>query len=65
MTHVGGFTPWRFKYLSDQHGGVNNEWRTTEILSSYNAFIDADACCIGSMANAAFYQHFQLPERMV
>lgn len=28
MIHIGGFTPWNFKYLSDKHGGVNNEWRT-------------------------------------
>lgn len=65
MTHIGGFTPWRFKYLSTKHDGVNNEWRTTQILSSYNAYVDADACCIGSMSNSAFYQHFKLPERMV
>jgi hypothetical protein len=25
----------------------------------------ADACCIGAMANAAFYRHYPLPERFV
>jgi hypothetical protein len=22
MIHVGGFTPWNFKYVDDQHGGI-------------------------------------------
>lgn len=66
--HVGGFTPWAFKYTSEdgaggQHGGVETEWRTVELLSAYNALVDADALHLSAMANASFYRHLKLPER--
>lgn len=92
MIHIGGFTPWltntlwfwkserfsfrAFKYITNEHGGVATEWQTVEITSAYNAYLDADACCVQvscqqmlshcvhhvlqAMANAAFYQHFPL-----
>ena len=53
---VGGFTPWAFKYVDAKHGGVPTEWQTAMILSQYNALLDADACCVDAMANAALYQ---------
>ena len=71
MIHMGGFTPWHFKYVSDgmcssrcKHPGVATEWATVVVTSSYNVFADADACCgVGTMANAALWQHHPLPWR--
>jgi len=82
MIHVGGFTPWAFKYVNFSsactvdggcipanpkqcchHRGVETEWATMKIFTAYNAFDDADACCIGAMANSALYQHFPLPSQ--
>ena len=65
MIHIGGFTPWDKKYTDHQasggkHGGVPTEWRTVEICSCFNAYIDADALGIGCMANASVYQHHPL-----
>jgi hypothetical protein len=61
MIHVIGFVPWSFKYLTPKHGGVASEWQCSKILSSYNAYIDADACCdINTMSNAALYSHYKL-----
>ena len=37
----------------------------TQVFTAYNAYVDADACCIGAMANAALFQHFPLPSSMV
>ena len=65
MIHVAGFTPWAFKYVDSRHGGVPTEWESSELFSAFNAFVDGDACCIGVMANAAFFQHFPLPARLV
>jgi hypothetical protein len=70
MLHVGGFTPWWFKYTQDgpggknvsKHKGVETEWETMGVIGAYNAFDDGDACCVGSMANSAFYQHYPLPK---
>jgi hypothetical protein len=61
MIHVGGFTPWDLKYTDftgRKHGGVATEWRYAEILSCFNAYMDADAPSLGPMANASFFQHF-------
>lgn len=37
MIHVGGFTPWYFKYVGahSQHGheGVATEWETIKVIS--------------------------------
>lgn len=65
MITVGGFTPSVFKYVGWKHQGVETEWETVKLLSGYNAMLDADACCVGAMANAVFYQHYPLPERLV
>eukprot|EP00041_Stephanoeca_diplocostata_P023877 m.595310 g.595310 ORF g.595310 m.595310 type:complete len:861 (+) comp22400_c0_seq6:200-2782(+) len=68
LIHIGGFVPWHYKYVKDgkcgahcKHGGVETEWATVCAMSGYNAYIDADACCIGAMANAALWQHYPLP----
>ena len=113
MIHVGGFTPWWFKYTSDgpggtsvsKHKGVETEyvkifklfyskkkddccsfgesvltllflslslffpkflsrWATMDLIGAYNAFDDGDACCVGAMANSAFYSHYPLPVKL-
>ena len=70
--HIGGFTPWWYKYTSDgpgcphcKHKGVETEWETMGIVGAYNAFDDGDACCVGTMANSALYMHYPLPEQLV
>ena len=63
IIQVHGFTPWAFKYVDDDHPGVATEWLTVTILSNFNAIVDADACCVGTMTNAAFYMHYPLKER--
>ncbi len=67
MIHVGGFTPWAWKYTEHpgaggKHHPVHTEWKTVEIVSAYNAFIDADAIAFAAMANASFFMHFPLKE---
>ncbi len=65
---VDGFTPWDEKYTKftgGKHGGVATEWRYAEILSCFNACMDADAPGLDSMANASFFQHFPLRRRYV
>jgi hypothetical protein len=63
MIHVAGFVPWAFKYLTPAHDGVATEWQAVKVMSAFNAFVDADACChINTFANSAFYQHYPLAE---
>ncbi|MBQ9874308.1 MAG: hypothetical protein IJM30_07575 [Thermoguttaceae bacterium] len=64
---VRGFTPWDSKYTDHgnagcKHPGVATEWRHAEILSNYNAYLDADALGCGAMANASFFRHFPLKD---
>ncbi len=66
MIHVGGFTPWDQKYTDytgGRHGGVPTEWRYAEILSCFDAYMDADAPGLHAMANASVFHHFPLAER--
>lgn len=63
MIHVGGFTPWDQKYTDftgGKHGGVPTEWRYGEILSCFNAYMDADAPGLHAMANASVFQHYPM-----
>jgi hypothetical protein len=69
VIQVAGFVPWAFKYTSfrspswfagGHHDGVPTEWHYAEILSCFNAYMDADALGLGAMANASFYQHYPL-----
>ena len=67
MIHIGGFTPWAYKYTDHpgaggKHGGVPTEWEMAKIVSAYNGFVDADALGLGSMANASFYMHYPLQD---
>lgn len=62
MIHVGGFLPWAYKYTNyaqagGTHDGVPGEWHYAEILSCFNAYMDADALGVSAMANASVYQH--------
>lgn len=67
MTTVGGFIPWHIKYTEaggkGGHGGVESEWRFTEILSCYNCVKDADAAGYCGLANASAFTHFPLDEK--
>lgn len=68
MIHIGGFTPWAFKYTEHKGAGgkhhpVHTEWELARVVSAYNGYIDADAIGFGAMANASFYQHFPLRKR--
>ena len=70
MIHFSGFTPWAIKYtdhgnVGGKHGGVDTEWETTRIATSYNAYMDADAIGYVGMANASVFQHYPLPDRLV
>ncbi len=63
MVNIGGFPPWQFKYSNSpsagsQHDPVATEWRYAEIVSAYNAFMEADTY----MANGSFTQHFPLKQ---
>ncbi len=65
MINVGGFPPWAFKYTNfgsagGGNGGVATEWHYARILSSYNAFMEADALGDSALPNASFTQHFPL-----
>ncbi len=63
FTYLGGFPPWAFKYTKHaggSHEDVPTEWEYSRVISSYNAFKDADAIGYGALANASFWQHFPL-----
>ncbi len=68
ILHIGGFTPWAYKYTSEpgcggRHGGVDSEWELVRIASAYGGFIDADALGHGALANASFFMHYPLAPR--
>ncbi len=66
VIHVGGFVPWDQKYTMHtgaKHDGVPSEWRYAEILSCFNAYMDADAPGLHAMANASVYALFPLKKR--
>lgn len=72
VIHVAGFVPWGYKYTDfrtpawfagGKHSGVPAEWKYAEILSCFNAYMDADALGLSAMANASFYQHYPLKAR--
>lgn len=68
VIHVAGFVPWAYKYTDfrgagGKHAGVPTEWRYAEILSCFNAYMDADALGLSAMANASFFQHYPLATR--
>ena len=68
VLHIGGFTPWTWKYTNhpgagSKHGGVDSEWKYAQIISEYTGVMDADALGLSGMANASFYQHHPLKKR--
>ncbi len=70
MIQVCGFTPWAMKYTSSKDAGgkyhaVHAEWMLVKVVSAYNAYLDADAIGIVSMANASVYRHYPLPNRLI
>lgn len=69
VIHAAGFVPWAYKYTDHgqaggTHRAVPTEWKYAEILSCFNAYMDADALGYSAMANASFYQHYPLPKRI-
>ncbi|HEY5914258.1 MAG TPA: GxGYxYP domain-containing protein [Verrucomicrobiae bacterium] len=65
---VGGFTPWPYKYTSHstppgKHDGVPTEWEFGRLISQFNGYMEADAAGLAAMANASFFQHYQLANR--
>ncbi len=67
IVKIGGFPPWPFKYTTHagagRHEPVPTEWEFTRIISQYNAYKEADAAGLGSMANASFHAHYPLRDR--
>lgn len=67
MITVCGFNPWQLKYTTHggkgKHGGVDAEWRFTEVLSAYNMIKDADAYGYCGIANASVYTKYPLKEK--
>ena len=64
--YIGGFPAWAFKYTQRSggiHGDVATEWEFSRIISSYNAFKDADAIGFGALANSSFWTHFPLEKK--
>lgn len=64
---IGGFTPWPFKYtdargVGGRHGGVPTEWEFSRLISEHNAYVEADAAGLSSMANASFHRHYPLAD---
>jgi len=67
ILHIGGFTPWMWKYTNEspggsRHGAVATEWEKNKVASIYNAVIDSDALDLSGMANASLYQHFPMDD---
>lgn len=66
MTAIHGFVPWQYKYtnisapVAGSEGAVAAEWQCVQIVSGYNAYLDADAPGIGTMVNASVYTHVPL-----
>ena len=65
MVQISGFTPWNYKYTrfkgaGGKHGEVDTEWRHAELLSNFNAYMDADAVGYSDMANASVFSKFPL-----
>ena len=65
LIHLVGFVPWMFKYVDAKHAGVATEWEMVQLIAAYNVYVDADACCIQGMSNAAFYSQMPLARRYV
>lgn len=64
--YIGGFPSWAYKYTKHaggKHEDVETEWEFSRIISSYNAFKDADAIGLGALANSSFWQHFPLKDK--
>ncbi len=67
MTHIVGFVSWAFQILEPPHTlEFASEWQCVQrwFHRTMHFFVDADACCVATMANAAFYMHYPLPQTM-
>lgn len=63
---VMGYVPWDRKYTAtagpSNHSDVHTEWHFCEIISSFNAILDADSAPYGILSNASLYRHYPLKE---
>ncbi|MGH3659929.1 MAG: hypothetical protein ACRDUA_25090, partial [Micromonosporaceae bacterium] len=61
---VHGFVPWMYKYTTvggaGGHDPVPTEWRFAQVVSAFNAYVDADAEGLDGMANASVFRHAPL-----
>jgi hypothetical protein len=73
MIQFAGFTPWAHKYSNQISGGwhpggshspLNSEHRLAKLITSFNAYMDGDAPNLMFMANASFYQHYPIPDKV-
>lgn len=68
MVHIGGFPRFEKKYSTEaggKHEPVPTECRFSEIISCFNAYMDADAPGFEAMANASVFQHYPLEQYYV
>ncbi|MBQ9359260.1 MAG: hypothetical protein IJT95_06930 [Abditibacteriota bacterium] len=66
LTCVSGYLPWDKKYsdaAGGKHGVVEGEWALAGLLSSFNAYLDADAVNYPGMCNASFFALEPLKKR--
>lgn len=67
MVMLGGFVPWPHKYTTHagagRHEPVPTEWEFARLVSQFNAYFEADAAGLGSIANASFNRHYPLADR--
>lgn len=66
VIHIGGFTPWVFKYTSrvDENAPdeVSSELELVRVMSMYNCINGGDAVSWSTMANASVFMHFKMEE---
>ena len=66
MNQVSGFHSWDRKYTiraGGIHDDVPGEWRYAEILSNFNAYMDADALALSGMSNGSVFCKFTMKEK--
>lgn len=64
---VCGYVPWHKKYTREsgtsKHSAIDSEWQFCNIISSFNAILDADSAEYSEITNASLYRLYPLKER--
>ncbi|MFI4912147.1 MAG: GxGYxYP domain-containing protein [Sedimentisphaeraceae bacterium JB056] len=58
MIKFCGFNNWAYKYTDEvggSHGGVATEWRTVQLITAYNSYMEGDALGLSYVSNTSFY----------